>query len=106
MTMGGQALLVAKENTGKVIEALEHAAEFRKSFKYNNWIYDMAGTILEYLTGKTLGIYLKDDFFEPLGLSHTTMDQPNAENYAISYITLDDGSRWEIPRPVLNDAIS
>ncbi|KAE9371786.1 putative D-aminoacylase [Stipitochalara longipes BDJ] len=105
-SMGHQIHLVPKEQTTDTIGILEVAGKFHEDFKYNNWIYGMAGIILEKLAGETLGTLTKRNFFDPLGLKHTTFDVPRVENYAQSYCTLDDGTPFHVARPGASDDTS
>jgi CubicO group peptidase (beta-lactamase class C family)/uncharacterized pyridoxamine 5'-phosphate oxidase family protein len=54
---------------------------------YNNSGYFLLGYIVEKVSGKTLGDYLRDEFFEPLGMNNTGIHswKLNLENEAIGY---------------------
>ena len=63
------------------------------SYRYNNSGYFLLGMIVEKLSGKTYGQYLKDEFFTPLGLESTVYcDQaPLIKRRAQGYATRPEG---------------
>ncbi len=64
----------------------------------SKWEYgmgvDWAGKIVEEITGKTLGEYMKLNIFEPLGMTSATCDRSEeyAESQARLHMRLNDGS--------------
>jgi CubicO group peptidase (beta-lactamase class C family) len=63
------------------------------AYRYNNSGYFLLGVIIEKISGKTYGQYLKDEFFTPLGL-HSTIycDQaPLIKHRAQGYATPPNG---------------
>jgi CubicO group peptidase (beta-lactamase class C family) len=79
--------------------------EFRADYFYNNFGYDVAGKIVEKLTGKSLGVNMRQKMFEPLGMTRTSVEEGFAHdsNFAKAYSTLKDGTPFEIPRPTISD---
>lgn len=47
---------------------------FRDSYLYNNFAYAVAGLVIEQLSGKEYGTFLKENIFDPLQLPRTTKD--------------------------------
>lgn len=85
------------DQTFKCFQGLEILAPVGEKWLYNNWGYAVAGRLVEILTGKTWGFYLKEKIFDPLGMKDTVTDaQFMGDNVAMGYMTLADG------RPVLN----
>lgn len=79
--------------------------EFRAGYLYTNFGYDMVGRIIEKLTGKSLVTILKEKLFTPLGMSRTSIQDLNftQTNAAKAYHTLDDGSSYQVPSPMISD---
>jgi len=53
------------------------AFEPGEQFQYNNNNYNILGVIIEKISGKTYGEFLKEQFFEPLGMEDTLFDNYN-----------------------------
>ncbi|MEW5917679.1 MAG: serine hydrolase domain-containing protein, partial [Gemmatimonadota bacterium] len=65
------------------------------AYRYNNSGYFLLGMIIEKLSGKPYGQFLKDEFFTPLGLKNTIYcDQaPLIKNRAQGYATPPNGGK-------------
>lgn len=63
------------------------------SFRYSNTAYCLAGMILEKISGKTYGDFIRESFFLPLAMDHSTVwnEQEKIRNVAIGY-DKDDSS--------------
>lgn len=79
-------LLVEKEDTLSVFATLPSVKPFRECFVYNNWGYDIAGMMLEEVTGRSVSELLQARIFGPLDMTRTstTWDTP-ADNVAKAY---------------------
>jgi CubicO group peptidase (beta-lactamase class C family) len=97
-----QQLLFPASEAVNVLGALETTGPFRKSMRYNNWTYACAADIIEHATGQGFSDFLNHHFLEPLGLKRTTLGVPSSENYASTYMVLDDGTPYKLPPPALN----
>ncbi|CAM1502315.1 Fc.00g042990.m01.CDS01 [Cosmosporella sp. VM-42] len=87
ITTGHRIHLVPKDETLQTTASLEPAGTFRQDFKYNNWLYDLAGNIIEAVAGESLVV-------------------PREENYAQCYAARDSGLPYHIPRPTTTDKTS
>lgn len=66
---------------------------FRAHFGYSNIMYIAAGEVVEKISGKSWGDFLKDEFFIPLGMNRTntsTNDLKNMKNVASCHTTDND----------------
>ncbi|KUJ12381.1 putative D-aminoacylase [Mollisia scopiformis] len=79
--------------------------DFRTDYLYNNFGYEITCRVIEKVTGKTLGTNLKEQIYEPLGMSRTSLNEafPSDSNFAKAYFALDDGSPFEFPIPTISD---
>lgn len=64
--------------------------EYVGNFRYSDSNYLALGQLLERLRGKPYGEVLRDDLIKPLGLTHTTVDDPlvGASDMIQGYITI------------------
>ena len=53
-------------------------------FRYS-LCHDVLGAIIEVVSGKSLGDYMKENIFEPLGMKNTSFDLPNNERVMVKY---------------------
>jgi CubicO group peptidase (beta-lactamase class C family) len=94
-----QELLVPVEAIFNVMSDIPTLADFRSTIKYNNWLYGLAGLIIERESGLSLDEYLRTRFFDPLRLTRTTFGPPSDSNRASAHCTLSDGTAYQIPSP-------
>ena len=88
----------------KTCTYLEPIRELRSSWIYNNWGYAIADDILERVAQQDWGNFLKDKFFDPLGMQRTiTYSSTNLDNVAEGYMALADGTPYHVPRPKIED---
>jgi CubicO group peptidase (beta-lactamase class C family) len=96
------SILLNLDQITKTFATLKPCLQFRTSFLYNNWGYELVGEILKSKTGCTLSQLLQHSIFEPLGLTRTSTSWDlEDENNAKSYAVLDDLTSIEIPPPQL-----
>ncbi|KAL9611293.1 MAG: hypothetical protein Q9167_004057 [Letrouitia subvulpina] len=98
-----QKMLLDKKLTATVLADLDPLIGFWERMFYNNWAYGLAGEILERVKGETAGQYLKRTIFTKLGMENTTFGIPSDANYVVSYMTMTDGTPYQVPPPSLND---
>ena len=91
-------ILISGENSMKYINSQERLLPFRGQFAYNNIPYELAGHVIDKLTGSTWSEVLKSRILDPIGLERTSFQTPLADvdNVAKCYNTLDDGT----PTPI------
>lgn len=75
-------------NVDQIIERVRHlpkAYGFRAGYGYSNVMYLAAGKIIEVVSGQTWRDYIRDHFFQPLGMRRSVTavkDLANMNNYA------------------------
>ncbi len=91
-------VLISGENSMKYINSQKPLLPFRGQFAYNNIPYELAGHVIEKLTGSTWSEVLKSRILDPIGLDRTSFKTPppDVDNVAKCYNTLDDGT----PTPI------
>ena len=92
-----QQILIEKSETARILGSMQPLATFRSKFVYSNWGYELAGEILENLTGKGLEEHFQKSLFEPLGMSRTTLASSKGENCAVCYMALSNRTPWGVP---------
>ncbi len=73
------------------------------AWHYTNSGYFLLGAIVERLSGEPLGVYLRDQFFAPLGMSETAIDDGSdtAPGRAVGYAHAPWSNRWFVrPLPI------
>ncbi|PSN73639.1 beta-lactamase/transpeptidase-like protein [Corynespora cassiicola Philippines] len=100
---GHATVLMDVEETLNVFSDLEPIKEFRSTMTYNNWGYGVAGSILENISGMSVGEFALKNIFDPLGMSRTTLSDPCDNNCARTYVSLTNGTPFEVPRPPFSD---
>jgi CubicO group peptidase (beta-lactamase class C family) len=100
-----QEFMMPKNETINTCNYLEAVKPFRSGFHYNNWGYGLATEVIERVSGKSFGTYVKEAIFEPLGMDRTTIDipDPGDENVAAAHMLHDDGSPCKVPLPPQSD---
>ncbi|KAF2809390.1 putative D-aminoacylase [Mytilinidion resinicola] len=95
-------ILLSRDQALSTINQLRAVTPFRAEYRYNNWGYEIAGRIIEKLSGKKFSQFLTEKIFEPLGMTRTFNDDSEchgADNVAQAYMTFDDASPAHVPRP-------
>jgi CubicO group peptidase (beta-lactamase class C family) len=72
---------------------------FRGQSVYSNLPYELAGKVIEQLSGEDSFAFIQHRIFAPLKMTRTSLQTPSAqiENVAKCYNVFDDGSTVEIP---------
>jgi CubicO group peptidase (beta-lactamase class C family) len=99
-------ILLSREQALPTINQLRAVTPFRAEYRYNNWGYEVAGRIIEKLSGKTYSQFLSEKIFEPLGMTRTFNDDSEchgANDLAQAYMTFDDTSPAHVPRAHMAD---
>ena len=91
-------ILISGKDSMKFLNSQVASLPFRGQFAYNNLPYELAGHIIETLTGLPWSHVVRSRIIDPLGLERTSFTTPlsTVENVAKCYNTLDDGT----PTPV------
>ena len=90
--------LISGKDSMKYLNSQMAMLPFRGQFSYNNLGYELAGHIIEKLTGLPWSDVVTSSITEPLGLTRTFFRTPPSavDNVAESYNALDDGT----PTPI------
>ncbi|KAK0648954.1 putative D-aminoacylase [Cercophora newfieldiana] len=97
-------ILLNREQGLRTINQLRAVTPFRGEYRYNNWGYEIAGRVIENLTGGSYSDFLNNKIFKPLGMSRTFNNDSEchgADNVAKGYMTYDDGTPCPVPRPYM-----
>ena len=83
-------VLISGENSMKYINSQEPLLPFRGQYAYNNIPYELAGHVIEKLTGSTWSEVLKTRILDRIGLDRTSLKTPllDVDNVAKCYNTL------------------
>jgi CubicO group peptidase (beta-lactamase class C family) len=110
---GGEALwigtennvLIGGENSMKYLNSQTRSASFRGQFRYCNLGYELAGHVIEQLSGVRWSEFLLSRIIQPLGMKRTSFTTPpkRTDNVVTSYNTLDDGTPTPITACKLGD---
>ncbi|KAF4440357.1 putative D-aminoacylase [Fusarium austroafricanum] len=67
---------------------------FRAQFEYNNLHYELAGHVIEHISGQSYSDFLQTRLLEPLGMERTSFRTPskNVEGVTVPYNALDNAS--------------
>ncbi|KAI9155595.1 Penicillin-binding protein [Paramyrothecium foliicola] len=88
-------ILIDKKDVVKVCNALPIKHHFRTDFLYNNALFELAGNIVERISGKTTwGDFHEERIFRPLGMARTTAFRSVHDcdsNIATPYMVLTHG---------------
>jgi CubicO group peptidase (beta-lactamase class C family) len=90
-------ILLPKEQAVPTFDYLPQVAPVRSKFMYNNHAYNIAGLVIERISGQSWSDFIATEIFEPLGMSRSYTYQPDDENVACPYNILFDRSPYEIP---------
>ena len=83
----------------KYLSSQEPVLPFRAQFQYNNLGYELAGHVIEKLSGATYSDFVTSRLTTPIGMSRTSFKSPQAstDNVATCYNVLDDGTPTAVP---------
>ncbi|PTB80689.1 beta-lactamase/transpeptidase-like protein [Trichoderma longibrachiatum ATCC 18648] len=77
----------------------------RSTWLYNNWMYALAGEVIEKITNQSWGKVLSSRILNPLKLSHTTVIKSEIpqDSLALPYMVLDDKTPVQVGKMGLTD---
>ncbi|KAI1120576.1 beta-lactamase/transpeptidase-like protein [Nemania abortiva] len=99
----GEEVFQKHEDIMNVFNHLPKVAEFRSEWRYNNWLFALAGVVLVHISGKSVGACAKDEIFSELGMNRSSFTYPTDENYAVPYQIFDDKPPRPLPLPAFGD---
>ena len=90
-------ILIAKEHSLKFLNDQQAVKPFRGQWQYNNLGYELAGLVVEQISGQRWDKVLESRILKPLGLTRTSaMTKENDGNTAKAYAVLDDRTPTEV----------
>ncbi|KAI9648490.1 hypothetical protein NHQ30_003124 [Ciborinia camelliae] len=98
----GESLLPRGE-TMRMSCVVQAVKPFREGFCYSGWNFDIAGRVIEKVTGKTYGAFIKEKIFDPLNMRRTTTGEPDDDNMAMAHGIRKDGTACKITFPGMGD---
>ncbi|OQE20246.1 hypothetical protein PENFLA_c017G08206 [Penicillium flavigenum] len=96
---------IPKEFTLAMCKHLPGLYPPRSKWLYNNWMYALAGEIIERVTNVSWGEALESRVLRPVGLSQSSVIESEipAGSTALPYAVLDDKTQWRIGDVRLTD---
>ncbi len=91
-------ILISSEDSMAFLSDQKAIKPFRGQFQYNNLGYELAGHVIDKVSGASWADLMRGRIIEPLKLQRTLLDFPSKDdkNVAKAYNTLDDASPIEI----------
>ncbi|KAI1125896.1 beta-lactamase/transpeptidase-like protein [Nemania abortiva] len=90
-------ILLTKEHAIPVFDYLTQVEPVRSAYMYNNHAYNIAGLVIEKVTGLTWSEFIDQRIFKPLGMTRSFTYQPDDSNVAVPYNVLTSGEPWKLP---------
>ncbi|KAI9888222.1 MAG: hypothetical protein M1814_000953 [Vezdaea aestivalis] len=92
-------VLISGQDTIKYLNNQTLLLPFRGQFSYNNIPFEIAGKVIEALSGESILDFVQSRIFDPLGMERTFLKTPpsNIDNVSLCFNVLDDGSPVPIP---------
>jgi CubicO group peptidase (beta-lactamase class C family) len=84
---------------------LEAVKPFREKFFYTQWNYGLVTEVVEAVTGKTLGSYIKEKILDPMEMRRTTLGKTKGENIAVGHAIRNEGRPCKIGFPNMDDGV-
>lgn len=100
LVIGTENNILIPGKDGSEYISIQRLLPFRGQFAYNNLPYDLAGNVIEQISGQSWSEFLQTRILDPLGLDRTYLTPPpGATNVTHCYNTLDDLTKVPIPCP-------
>lgn len=98
-------ILLSSEDLMKYINHRPLIPPYRTQFRYNNLHYELAGRVIERVSGQSFFDFIQSRLLEPLGMDRTSFQTPSnkVEGVTVCYNTLDDSSPVAINCPKMGD---
>ncbi|EHK16463.1 uncharacterized protein TRIVIDRAFT_40363 [Trichoderma virens Gv29-8] len=97
--------IMAKNFTVAMCNLLPSVHPVRSKWLYNNWMYALAGEVIERVTNQSWGQVLSTRVLNRLNLSHTTViaSEIPPDSLALPYMVLDDSTLVQVGKMGLTD---
>ena len=92
-------VIIPGKDSMKYLNSQERLLPFGGQFQYNSLPYELAGPVVEKLSGVTYSEFVASQLTPPIGMSRTSFktSQADTDNVAKCYNVLDDGTPTAIP---------
>lgn len=90
-------IMIPKREGFRTFQYLQTVAEPRSQFIYNNHAYNIPRFMTEHLSGQKYDDVVKDNIFDPLGMTRTFTENRKDASKAAPYNISSDGSPFRIP---------
>ncbi|WVO15585.1 hypothetical protein L204_103245 [Cryptococcus depauperatus] len=87
-------ILIGEKDAMRYINSQTRVLPFRGQYAYNDLPYELAGKVIESLSGESLFDFVQRRILAPLGMTRTFLKTPDAslDNVGKCYSTLEDGT--------------
>ncbi|WVN90649.1 uncharacterized protein L203_105891 [Cryptococcus depauperatus CBS 7841] len=87
-------VLISEKDAMRYLNSQTRVLPFRGQFAYNNLPYELAGKVIEWLSGESFFDFVQRRILDPLGMTRTSFKTPasHLDNVGKCYNTLDDGT--------------
>lgn len=75
-------MMLPKSESIRTFDSLAVVAPPRSKYMYNNHAYNIAGLVVERISNQNFGVFVKQQFFDPLEMKRTYTYQPDEHNVA------------------------
>lgn len=98
-------MLFPAKDAMRVVNSLKMAHQFRTTWEYSNYGYEIIAHVIEQSTGKPWDEVISDSILKPLDMSRTGFDSQfgGQDNVACAYATLDNATPILIEGPKLSN---
>ena len=90
-------VLLQGDDLIKFVNQLLLQCPFRAQFGYNNLHYELAGCVIEYLSGQSYAEFVHDRLFKPLGMDRTLVSTPSADLDPITILSTTTPLTMHLP---------
>ena len=88
--------LIPKEELERFACHVPNVQPFRSQFLYSQWGFILIQILVETISGKSFGDFVREVIFEPLGLETPTYDDPQGTNVMTPHAVRNDGQACKI----------
>ncbi|XXG95663.1 hypothetical protein Hte_001932 [Hypoxylon texense] len=90
-------ILLSKDQSIPIFDYLPQVEPVRSKYMYNNHAYNIAGLVIEKVSGMRWDKFVAENIFSPLAMTRSFTHHPDDENVAVPYNILTNGEPWRLP---------
>ncbi|KAL6412197.1 putative D-aminoacylase [Ilyonectria robusta] len=90
-------ILLAKDQAIPTFDYLPQVEPVRSKYMYNNHAYNIAGLVIERVSGVSWDTFVSENLFSPLGMTRTFTSNPDDDNVAAPYNILTNRTPHRLP---------